>query len=126
MGDGSPAPSRSNQDPFPGGCGVNPGIQQTPDKRERVLSRSVLFTHVPRKAVDRDASGLSSFTECRSLEDLLFLLERDAVDSLVFDESIPDHERVHISGWARIFKPALACESRTMFVPRLSCGGHVA
>ena len=126
MGDGSPAPSRSNQDPLPAGRGVNPGLQQTPEKLERALARSVLFTHGPRKPVDRDASGLSSLSECRSLEDLLLLLERDAIDSLVFDESILEHERAHVSGWARIFKPTLTCESHASFLRRLFGAGHVA
>jgi hypothetical protein len=52
------------------------------------------------------------------------LLEKDDVDALVFDESIPEQERQHVVGWARIFKPTLVCEPKAVFARRT--GGHVA
>jgi hypothetical protein len=120
MGDGNPAPSRSNQDPFLCGRGVNSNRQESTDKPARKSPRAVLFTQGVRKGVDRDASGLVLLPECRSLDDLFLVLESDAIDTLVFDESIPDHERAYLLGWARIFKPGLACESRAAFVRRLT------
>lgn len=126
MGDGNPAPSRSNQDPFPGGRVVNSNRQESSEKAARVLARAVFFTHGARKGVDRDVTGLGSLPECRSLDDLFLILERDAVDTLVFDESIPEQERAYVMGWARIFKPGLACESKAAFARRLTSPGCVA
>lgn len=45
---------------------------------------------------------------CRSLEELLTHLECDVVESLWFDETVSPQERNYITGWARIFRPAVS------------------
>jgi hypothetical protein len=126
MGDGNPAPSRSNQDAFQGSCVVNSGLQQMPEAPDRELSRAVLYSHGSRKALVRDMDALKFLSVCHSLEDLLLLLERDAIDVLVFDEGLHDQECAYVTGWARIFKPGLVCEPSSTFLRRLSTAGNVA
>lgn len=126
MGDGNPAPSRSSQDPLSGGRIVNSSRQEFPEKAPRVFGRVVVFCHAGRKGWERDALGLSTLPECRSLDDLFLMLERDAVDTLVFDDALPEQERRYIVGWARIFKPGLLCETRTEFARRTKLPGCVA
>jgi len=124
MGDGHPPPMRIDSDPFPSLRLVNPE-QQNPESVARVLARTVLYSHIKRSLeMERRASGVTKTAICNRLEDLFLLLERDAVDSLVFDDSVSEQERIYVSGWARIFKPGVSCETRKAFESRLS--GHVA
>ena len=124
MGDGHPPPSRIDTDPVPTLRLVNPE-QHGPDTVARVLARTVLYSHIKRSLdKERRATGVSTTAVCCRLEDLFLLLERDAVDTLVFDDSVSEQERIYVSGWARIFKPGVLCESRKAFESRLS--GHVA
>ncbi len=126
MGDGTPSPSRSTSDPFPANRLVHSGQPQGTERVARMLSRTVLYTHAHQagEKLGHVTGRFPSALLCHNLEDLFGLLENDAVDHLVFDESITDQERKYVHGWARIFKPGVACELKTAFERRLS--GSVA
>ncbi len=47
---------------------------------------------------------------CSDFDNLLSLLEVDAVDAIVFDSSVNSHERNYITRWTRIFRPELHCQ----------------
>lgn len=128
MGNGTSTPSRPNNDPLPANRLVNSGIHALPEKVLRQLAGTVLYTHAHQTAARKagTATGESHVPPpvIRSLEELLSLLETDAVDVIAFDDSIPEHERRYIIGWARIFKPGVVCESRTVLERKLA--GSVA
>jgi hypothetical protein len=59
---------------------------------------------------------------CSNFDDLLDLLEVDAVAEIVFDSSVSSHEVNYITRWARIFKPSL----RGIYSPPASSPSHAA
>ncbi len=87
-----------------------------PDESSNVKKSSyVFYSH---KKDGKEFSNLEnnpafdSFGEivlCSDFDDLLNLLEVDAVEGIVFDQSVGLQEVNYLTRWARIFKPALKC-----------------
>ena len=84
-------------------------------KQQRQKSSYVFYSH---KKDGKEFSNLEnnpafdSFGEivlCSDFDDLLNLLEVDAVEGIVFDQSVGLQEVNYLTRWARIFKPALKC-----------------
>jgi hypothetical protein len=85
--------------------GQNDSLLSSETQVEQVRT-SVLYTHST--YVETDALPFENSVICRSLEELLSLLETDLVDSLWFDASVSPQERAYITGWARIFRPTVS------------------
>jgi hypothetical protein len=71
----------------------------------------VAYTHRPTAPDFLDHSSSLRNPEniiiCSNFDDLLDLLEIDAVTEIIFDASVSTHEVSYITRWARIFKPSL-------------------
>jgi hypothetical protein len=78
----------------------------TLDPQEEIPRTSVLYTHAASAECGLLPAG--NTVTCRSLEELLSLLETDLVDSLWFDTTVSPQERAYITGWARIFRPSVS------------------
>ncbi|NBO39440.1 hypothetical protein EBU99_12745 [bacterium] len=76
------------------------------DLESEISRTSVFYTHASEAVVPNGMPSVS--VTCRSLDELLFFLESDLVDSIWFAESITSQERAYITGWARIFRPGVS------------------
>lgn len=65
----------------------------------------VLYSH--EKTIETLKEDETRTIHCRSFDDLLILLEEDLVETIWFDQSVKQHERAYITGWAKIFRPDL-------------------
>jgi hypothetical protein len=90
----------------------------------------VYYSHQPdteKNHIEKWNVNQTSLILCASVDELLLLLESDAIEQIVFGPSVSLHERTYISRWARIFKPSLTCiDLDETFGVSLSARHHVA
>jgi hypothetical protein len=88
----------------------------------------VAYTHRPNATAFQSDTAAHSSTNnmvvCTNFDDLLNLLEVDAVEEIMFDSSVSAHEVSYITRWARIFKPSLRSIRTSPHSPAIFSSQH--